>query len=193
MRVVTSRTWALVLMGAMSLLLSACTSPPTAFESKPESVALIQDPAAASPQEPVKLPQASKPPAEFRSGRFALIIDTEPQQSFTSSFDLLGGWPDGVLIIYNPLGLQMALVEWTPQYARLLQGGQTREEPNLGKLIFQLTGTQIPAAALIDWLGGKPTPAEGWNVDLSEWHLRRLVLERVQPKPRTVLRIAFES
>jgi hypothetical protein len=45
---------------------------------------------------------------------------------------------------------------------------------------------------LVDWLGGKPTPAEGWNVDVSEWHLRRLVLERVQPAPRTVLRIAFE-
>ena len=49
------------------------------------------------------------------------------------------------------------------------------------------------AFMLIDWLAGKPTPAEGWNVDVSEWHLRRLVLERVQPAPRTVLRIAFES
>ncbi|MEY4078013.1 MAG: Outer-rane lipoprotein LolB, partial [Pseudomonadota bacterium] len=57
----------------------------------------------------------------------------------------------------------------------------------------ELTGAQLPTAALVDWLSGKPTPAEGWNVDVSEWHLRRLVLERVQPAPRTVLRIAFES
>jgi outer membrane lipoprotein LolB len=122
-----------------------------------------------------------------------LVVDTEPQQSFLSSFDIQGGWPDGVLTIYNPLGMQMARVEWTPQGARLIQGSQIRQAVSLESLIFQLTGTQLPAAALIDWLGGRPTPAEGWKVDVSEWHLRRLVLERIQPAPRTVLRIAFES
>ena len=131
--------------------------------------------------------------AAYRAGRFSLVIDTEPQQSFLSSFDIQGGWPDGVLTIYNPLGMQMAKVEWSPQAARLLQGSQVREFENLEKLIYQTTGTRLPAAALVDWLSGKPTPAEGWNVDVSEWHLRRLVLERVQPAPRTVLRIAFES
>jgi outer membrane lipoprotein LolB len=129
----------------------------------------------------------------FRAGRFSLVIDTEPVQSFTASFELAGGWPDGVLTIYNPLGMQMARVEWTPQGARLIQGSQIREAVSLESLIFQLTGTQLPAAALVDWLGGKPTPAEGWKVDVSEWHLRRLVLERIQPSPRTVLRIAFDS
>jgi outer membrane lipoprotein LolB len=129
----------------------------------------------------------------FRAGRFSLVIDTEPVQSFTASFELAGGWPDAVLTIYNPLGMQMARVEWTPQAARLIQGSQIREAVSLESLIFQLTGTQLPAAALVDWLGGKPTPAEGWKVDVSEWHLRRLVLERIQPSPRTVLRIAFDS
>jgi outer membrane lipoprotein LolB len=131
--------------------------------------------------------------AAYRAGRFSLVVDTEPQQSFLSSFDIQGGWPDGVLTIYNPLGMQMARVEWTPQGARLIQGSQIRQAVSLESLIFQLTGTQLPAAALIDWLGGRPTPAEGWKVDVSEWHLRRLVLERIQPAPRTVLRIAFES
>ena len=178
----------------MSLLLTACTTPPRSLTLQHGLVATLEAPPATVPgQEPIQPSQGPKPQAEFRGGRFSLVVDTEPQQSFLSSFDLSGGWPDGVLIIYNPLGLQMARVEWTPQNARLLQGGQTREAPDLEKLIFDLTGTQIPGSALIDWLGGKPTPAQGWNVDLSEWHLRRLVLERVQPKPRTVLRIAFES
>ncbi len=137
--------------------------------------------------------ESEKPATELRSGRFALQIDTQPPQSFLSSFDLSGGWPDGILTIYNPLGMQMARVEWTAQSARLVQGQQTREAASLDKLIFQLTGTTIPTAALIDWLSGKPTPAEGWNVDVSEWHSHRLVLERVMPAPRTVLRIAFES
>jgi len=194
MRVVISKTCAFILLGALSLWLTACTTPPTALASKPSAVVSLEASQGSVPtQESMKLPQATKPQAEFKGGRFSLVVDTEPQQSFLSSFDLSGGWPDGVLIIYNPLGMQMARVEWTPLYARLLQGGQTREAPDLEKLIFQLTGTQIPASALIDWLGGKPTPAEGWKVDMSEWHLRRLVLERVQPMPRTVLRIAFES
>lgn len=170
-------------MGLALSLLTACTAP----TQKPLSVT---SPAASS-LEAADSSAASKTP--YRAGRFALVIDTEPQQSFLSTFDLTGGWPEGVLTIYNPLGMQMARVEWTPQTARLLQGKQVRQFENLEKLIFQTTGTQLPAAALVDWLSGKPTPAEGWNVDVSEWHLNRLVLERVQPAPRTVLRIAFES
>jgi outer membrane lipoprotein LolB len=164
-------------------LLSACSLPSQL--AKPSSPTDTNAPEVATG---TKAAQAA-----YRAGRFSLVIDTEPQQSFLSSFDILGGWPDGVLTIYNPLGMQMAKVEWSPQAARLLQGNQIREFENLEKLIYQTTGTRLPAAALVDWLSGKPTPAEGWNVDVSEWHLRRLVLERVQPAPRTVLRIAFES
>jgi len=170
-------------MGLALSLLTACTAP----TQKPLSVTSP----AANALEAGDSSAASKTP--YRAGRFALVIDTEPQQSFLSTFDLTGGWPEGVLTIYNPLGMQMARVEWTAQTARLLQGKQVRQFENLEKLIYQTTGTQLPAAALVDWLSGKPTPAEGWNVDVSEWHLNRLVLERVQPAPRTVLRIAFES
>ena len=170
-------------MSAALCLFSAC--------SLPVQIAKSPDPSSGHAQDvPTGTPSAA--PA-YRAGRFALVIDTEPQQSFLSSFDLTGGWPNGVLTIYNPLGMQMVKLEWSPQNARLLQGGQVREFENLEKLIFQTTGTKLPAAALVDWLSGKPTPAEGWNVDASEWHLNRLVLERVQPAPRTVLRIAFES
>lgn len=161
-------------------LLSAC--------SVPAYKAILSTAPAVNAQQTGEAPQA-----DYRAGRFALVIDTEPQQSFLSSFDITGSLTEGVLTIYNPLGMQMAKVEWTAQSARLLQGSQVRQFENLEKLIYQTTGTQLPAAALVDWLSGKPTPAEGWNVDVSEWHLRRLVLERVQPTPRTVLRIAFES
>lgn len=164
-------------------LLSACSLPSQL--AKPSSPTDTNAPEIATGTKPAQ--------AAHRAGRFSLVIDTQPQQSFLSSFDIQGGWPDGVLTIYNPLGMQMAKVEWSPQAARLLQGSQIREFENLEKLIYQTTGTRLPAAALVDWLSGKPTPAEGWNVDVSEWHLRRLVLERVQPAPRTVLRIAFES
>ena len=151
-------------------------------------------PPAANPEtsQVVSVEVPSSAPA-FKAGRFALQIDSEPPQSFITSFDLTGGWPEGARNIYNPLGMQMARLEWTAQSARLLQGRQVREAASLERLVLELTGAKLPTAALVDWLAGKPTPAEGWNVDVSEWHLRRLVLERVQPAPRTVLRIAFES
>ena len=170
-------------MSAALCLFSAC--------SLPVQIAKSPSPSSGNAQDTPTGTQSAAP--AYRAGRFALVIDTEPQQSFLSSFDLTGGWPNGVLTIYNPLGMQMAKVEWSSQNARLLQGSQVREFENLEKLIFQTTGTKLPAAALVDWLSGKPTPAQGWNVDSSEWHLNRLVLERVQPAPRTVLRIAFES
>jgi outer membrane lipoprotein LolB len=171
-------------MGIALSLLSACTSP---IQQKPAPILL----STATAQDAAN--KASPSTAPFKAGRFALVIDTEPPQSFLSTFDLTGGWPEGVLTIYNPLGLQLARVEWTAQTARLSQGQQVRQFENLEQLIFQTTGTHLPAMALVDWLSGKPTPAEGWRVDVSEWHLNRLVLERVQPAPRTVLRIAFES
>lgn len=173
-------------IGLALLLLSACTTP-----SPPKNI--DSPPAVNSAEKQVASVQADVPAPAFRAGRFALQIDTEPPQSFITSFDLTGGWPEGTLNIYNPLGMQMARVEWTANSARLRQGSQVREAASLESLVYQLTGTRLPTAALVDWLGGKPTPAEGWNVDVSEWHLRRLVLERVQPAPRTVLRIAFES
>ena len=57
--------------------------------------------------------QAEVPKPAFKAGRFALQVDSQPPQSFILSFDLTGGLPDGTLNIYNPLGLQMARLEWT--------------------------------------------------------------------------------
>jgi len=169
----------------VACLLTACATGPTA--TTPFTPAAIP----AANNQVVEVQAETAAPA-FKAGRFSLQIDSQPPQSFISSFDLTGGWPEGMLNIYNPLGLQMARLEWTAQSARLVLGSKVQEASSLESLVLQLTGTQLPTAALIDWLGGKPSPAEGWNVDVSEWHLRRLVLERVQPAPRTVLRLAFE-
>ena len=57
----------------------------------------------------------------------------------------------------------MARLEWTAQSAKLIQGSQVGYAANLESLVYKLTGTPLPTAALVDWLGGKPTPAEGWN------------------------------
>ena len=181
----------LALCSVCMMLLGGCATRPMGTQTF-LSLSGTAPPATSANSQVISV-EAPALPTPFKAGRFALQIDTEPPQSFITSFDITGGWPEGTLNIYNPLGMQMARLEWTAQSARLLQGRQVRESASLERLVFELTGTQLPTAAVIDWLAGKPTPAEGWNVDVSEWHLRRLGLERVQPAPRTVLRIAFES
>jgi outer membrane lipoprotein LolB len=166
-------------------VLAACATGPTATKTFTPATT-------AAANHPVVEVQAETAAPAFKAGRLSLQIDSQPPQTFIAAFDLTGGWAEGMLNIYNPLGLQMARVEWTAESARLVLGSKVQEASSLESLVFQLTGTQLPTAALIDWLSGKPSPAEGWNVDVSEWHLRRLVLERVQPAPRTVLRLAFE-
>jgi outer membrane lipoprotein LolB len=183
--------WACLCFSSI-FFLSACATRTASTQTFTPPVANPETSQVVSVEVPSSAPATSPAPA-FKAGRFALQIDSEPPQSFITSFDLTGGWPEGALNIYNPLGMQMARLEWTAQSARLLQGRQVREAASLERLVLELTGAKLPTAALVDWLAGKPTPAEGWNVDVSEWHLRRLVLERVQPAPRTVLRIAFES
>ena len=102
-------------MSSLICLLAACAGP---LATQP----LVPSQASSTDSQTTHPGQASQEKA-FRAGRFSLVIDTEPVQSFIASFELAGGWPDGVLTIYNPLGMQMARVEWTPQGARFVQQG----------------------------------------------------------------------
>ena len=114
------------------MLLSACAATPVATPT-------YTPPATATENKQVVSVQADTPAPAFKAGRFALQIDTQPPQSFISSFDLTGGWPDGTLNIYNPLGLQMARLEWTAQSAKLIQGSQVGYAANLESLVYKLT------------------------------------------------------
>jgi len=100
-------------------LMGACSTRPAATQT-------FTPPPANPENSQVVSVQATPIPPAFKAGRFALQIDSQPPQSFITSFDLTGGWPDGALNIYSPLGIQMARVEWTAQSARLLQGNQVR-------------------------------------------------------------------
>ena len=60
-------------------------------------------------------------------------------------------------------------------------------------LAQQATGTELPVAALFDWLRGTATAAPGWDADLSQLPEGRLLARRMADSaPAVELRILLE-
>lgn len=126
------------------------------------------------------------------SGRLALRIDSEPVQTFAALFDLSGTPATGRLHLTSPIGSTLAMLEWSPGQARLINGGQTRQFGSVDALIQAATGAAIPVAALFGWLAGRDERVAGWRADLSRISSGRLQATRDAPLPTADLRIVFE-
>ncbi len=126
-------------------------------------------------------------------GRLALRVDSDPQQHVSAGFELRGNALRGELALSSPLGQVLAVAEWTPTGARLRQGGQVREYPDLDSLTQDLMGTTLPLAALFDWLHGQAQAVPGWEVDLSGHADGRLFARRQQPLPGAELRLRLQG
>ncbi len=142
---------------------------------------------------PARLPAAGP----HWSGRLALQVESDaadkPPAAFSAGFDLRGSPSQGSLALYTPLGGTAARLEWAPGLARLDAPGQAmREAASLPGLVREATGTDLPVAALFDWLQGRPTIAEGWEADLSGREGGRLRARRIAP-PRADLRLVLEE
>jgi outer membrane lipoprotein LolB len=132
-------------------------------------------------------------------GRLSLRIASEPPQSLYAGFTLNGDAQTGDLTLNSPLGNTVAQLTWTPQSAILKANNETKEYPSASALIENVTGTALPLAALFDWLAGKNTAADGWEIDLSDMKTentsndtsQRLVAKRTSPLPTAELRIAL--
>jgi outer membrane lipoprotein LolB len=74
----------------------------------------------------------------------------------------------------------------------LEQGQDKTESPNLQSLSQRLTGTDLPIAALFEWLAGLTSDVPGWQVDLSAHPQGRLTARRNTPAPEAVLRIVLD-
>ena len=126
------------------------------------------------------------------SGRLALQIESEPPQQWSASFELQGSADQGEMLLFSPIGTTLARLSWTPQAAWLEQGQDKTESSNLQSLSQRLTGTELPIAALFEWLAGKTTQAAGWQADLSAHAQGRLTAKRDTPAPEAVLRIVLD-
>jgi outer membrane lipoprotein LolB len=128
----------------------------------------------------------------FWSGRLALQLQSTPPQNWSASFELQGSAEQGQMTLLSPIGTTLARLSWTPQAALLEQGQDKTESSNLQNLSQRLTGTDLPIAALFEWLAGKAADAPGWQVDLSAHPEGRLSARRSTPAPEAVLRIVLD-
>ena len=129
------------------------------------------------------------------NGRLAVRIDgvnDGPPQSFSASFDLIGQASAGELILYGLLGSTAAHLNWTPDAATLRSNGSVRNFNSLSELAQQATGTDLPIAALFDWLAGRDLSVPGWQADLSQLGQGRLTARRHHPEPSAELRLILE-
>ncbi len=128
-----------------------------------------------------------------RSGRLAMTVADQPNQSFSAGFELRGQPQAGQLTLTNPLGGTLAQLQWQPGSARLLAPGQAPQDfPSLDAMVERATGAPVPVAALFDWLGGTATPVPGWDVDLSQLAEGRMRAQRRAPPPTADLRVVLD-
>lgn len=137
--------------------------------------------------------RAPDPSRGYWRGRLALRVENRSEPtSFFANFELSGAADAGELLLSSPLGTTLAQLRWSPQSALLRNNGQTRAFDSLDALAVEATGTDIPIAALFEWLQGRAAPADGWQADLTQLEAGRLLARREQPAPAAELRLILE-
>jgi outer membrane lipoprotein LolB len=112
-------------------------------------------------------------------------------QTWHASFELQGSPEAGQLTLLNPLGSIVAQLQWGYGGALLLSNGETKESSSLDALVKEIVGTALPVYSLFDWLDGKASAAQGWQVDFSALDKGRLIARREAPEPAVELRVAL--
>jgi outer membrane lipoprotein LolB len=129
--------------------------------------------------------------ADSWSGRMSLQVEEDPPRQYSAAFELSGDARAGELRLSSPFGQVLALAQWQAGEATLQRGDQRHSYPDLDALTRELLGATVPVGALFDWLRGRPTVVDGWQVDLSEWDSGRLRAQRLQPTPAAHLRLVI--
>lgn len=137
-------------------------------------------------------PAPAEQTAAAWSGRLALQVADNPNESFSAMFDLRGSAQSGELTLSNPIGGTLAMLSWAPGTATLRNNGQMHHFQSVDALVRKATGSDIPVPALFDWLRGVPTPVPGWQPDLSQLAQGRISALRLQPPPQASLRVAID-
>lgn len=177
-------TWAVITSG-LTLLLAGCASAP--------NTALPNASATAETTTAPQVTVTSQPERHHWAGKLSVRIDREPVQYFSAGFELQGDSETGEMQLFSPLGGTVATLRWQPDGgAQWQRGEQLRHYPDMAELSADLTGTALPLASLFDWLQGRPTAVDGWQVDLSQHASGKLQAQRLQPAPSAQLRLVFE-
>ena len=127
------------------------------------------------------------------AGRISLIVNSEPAQSFSASFELTGQATQGTLTLTSPLGNVLGVLRWSPGEAMLDTGkGELQRYASVEDFMRQATGAAVPVAALFAWLRGQDPQVEGWTADLSRHAQGRIAAQRSMPLPTADLRLVID-
>ena len=126
------------------------------------------------------------------SGRLALRVDSDPVRNLAGGFELSGNAQSGELRLLTPLGSTVSSLSWTPASAQLLAQDEVRSFASLDALSRELTGAELPVAALFQWLAGRNAVSAGWQADLSQLDHGRLTARRTNPAPAAELRLVLD-
>ena len=130
----------------------------------------------------------------FWTGRISLMVQSEPAQSFSASFDLKGSAERGELSLVSPLGNVLGVLRWSPGEAVLDSGsGKIQRFASVDELMAKATGAAVPLDALFAWLRGDNAAASGWSADLSRYQEGRISAKRSQPAPQADLRVVLDQ
>jgi outer membrane lipoprotein LolB len=135
---------------------------------------------------------APGPGVQSWSGRLALMVDSDPPQSYSAGFDLRGTPASGELLLTSPLGQALAAVVWSAEGAEMRQGDRITRRASLEELTTELGGAAVPVSALFGWLRGEQPQTQGWQADLSRHADGRIIARRSQPPPTAELRVVFQ-
>ncbi len=120
-----------------------------------------------------------------------MTVHSSTPQTWHASFELQGSPDAGQLTLLNPLGSTVAQLQWNAGRASLRINGETKESSSLDTLVQEMVGTALPIFSLFDWLDGKASAAQGWQIDFSALDKGRLIGRRDTPMPAVEFRVAF--
>ena len=132
------------------------------------------------------------------SGRLALTVtsaDPSQNRTFSANFEISGSAREGSWVLWGPLGNALARLDWSPRGASLLSnehGPQPQQFDSIDSLLAHTHVAGLPFVTLFDWLQGIPTPATGWEVDLSQFNQGKLRAQRLASDPSIDLRLVLD-
>ncbi|GAB4398756.1 MAG: hypothetical protein OHK0048_11000 [Rhodoferax sp.] len=120
-------------------------------------------------------------------------VSGSPARRTAVDFDLQGSDQAGELRLFTPLGSTAARITWHAQGAMLDDTRTQRGYASLPDLLQDVLGTELPVAALFDWLRGRAHEVPGWQVDMTQQAQGRLQAQRQTPAPAVQIRMTLDS
>jgi outer membrane lipoprotein LolB len=126
-------------------------------------------------------------------GRLSLRVLKSTPEQFSANFELNGSADTGELTLYSPLGTTLAVVNWSPQNAQLMQGQKVQKFESMDALTKELTGAAIPLQAMLSWLDIDGPSLPGWQLNAeTSTNGRRIVAKREEPSPALQLTLLVD-